>query len=207
MPIIHLVRHGSNEYLTKHRLAGRQPGISLNADGLAQAHEVAKYFQDKEIKHIFSSPLERAKETAVPIGELLGLEVVEQPGLIEMDIGNYEDQKIKDLVTMPDWDILQQTPSKFTFPGGESFSVAQERISNTIKNLCSDLYRKDQIICVSHSDPIKLAIADFIGLPIDNFQRLMIHPASISTLFFGIDQYRLINFNHIVYKLSQDEDG
>ena len=79
MPIIHLVRHGSNEYLNKHRLAGRQPGISLNANGLAQAHEVAKYFQDKEIKHVFSSPLERAKDTAVPIGELLGLEVVEQP--------------------------------------------------------------------------------------------------------------------------------
>ena len=206
MPIIHLIRHGSNEYLKEHRLAGRQTGISLNADGVKQAQAVASYFKNIEIKHIYSSPLERAKETAAPIGELLGLEIIETAGLLETDIGEFEGQLIKDLIKEPEWDTLQQTPSKFTFPGGESFAESQTRIANTIKNLCSDLYRKDQIICVSHSDPIKLAVADFIGLPLDNFQRLMIHPASITSLFFGIDQYRLINFNHIVYQIGTEEE-
>ena len=206
MPIIHLVRHGSNEYLKEHRLAGRQRGISLNVDGIKQAQAVAKYFEKIEIKNIYSSPLERAMETAAPTAKLLGLDVVEEAGLIETNIGEFEGQKIGDLVKEPEWDILQQTPSKFTFPGGESFAESQNRITSTIKNLCLDLVRKEQIICFSHSDPIKLIIADFIGLPLDNFQRLMIHPASITSLFFGIDQYRLVNMNHVVYQIAPEQD-
>ena len=149
MPIIHLVRHGSNEYLKEHRLAGRQLGISLNANGLKQAQAVAKYFKDTEIKNIYSSPLERAKETATPTAKLLGLNVIEEAGLIETNIGEFEGQKIGDLVKEPEWEILQQTPSKFTFPGGESFAESQDRITSAIKNLCLNLVRKEQIICFS----------------------------------------------------------
>jgi probable phosphoglycerate mutase len=204
VPIIHFVRHGSNEYLKEHRLAGRQPGISLNAEGLKQAQAVAKYFQDKEIKIVCSSPLERAIETAAPIADILGVDVVENEGLLETNIGEFEGQLIKDLTKEPEWNILQKTPSKFIYPGGESITGSQDRIVKAIKDLCSDLYHKDQIICVSHSDPIKLAVAYFIGLPLDNFQRLVIHPASITSLFYGIDKYRLITFNHRVYQITPD---
>ena len=195
MPVVLLIRHGENDYVKKRRLAGRLPGVHLNKKGQKQAQLLAEMLAKAPIKAIYSSPLERTLETAEPLAKALGVEVVPHPGLIEVDCGEWQDQSLGKLRRTKSWKLVQSAPSRFGFPGGESFAAAQLRIANEIHLLAAQYEPKDMIICVSHSDPIRLAIAYFIGLPLDMFQRLQISPASISTLFIGRGGSSLISMN------------
>lgn len=185
MPTILLIRHGENDYVKKHRLAGRLPGVHLNANGRKQAQAVAEKLAGAPIKAVYSSPLERAMETAAPIAQALGLEVQLRQGLIEVDCGEWQDQRLKALSRTKLWKIVQGAPSRFRFPGGEAFTDAQHRICQELEAIAGGCEPKDLVVCVSHSDPIKLAVAHFIGLPLDMFQRLSVAPASISGLYLG----------------------
>lgn len=186
MPIIVLIRHGENEFVKKGRLAGRLPGVHLNEKGNAQAQAVADFLstklEDVPIKAIYSSPLERAMETAAPLAKALGVEIIQRDGLIETDCGEWQGKTLKSLNRQKIWKVVQQTPSIFTFPGGETFRDTQHRIVNEIQNLANQHEQNEVILCVSHSDPIRLAIAYFLGLSMDMFQRLSVTPASLNVL-------------------------
>lgn len=196
MPLILLIRHGENNYVRQGRLPGRKPGLHLNEKGRQQAQILAEKLKEAPIKAVYSSPLERALETAQPIAEALGLEVVPREGLIETDVGEWQDKKLKGLARLKIWRQLMVAPSRFRFPGGEGFVEAQERIRREIDTLCAMHDPKDLIVCVSHADPIKLAIAFYLGLPIDLFQRLSVSPASISTLLIHEHGSRLLMLNY-----------
>ncbi len=202
MPLFLLIRHGENDYVKKGRLAGRLPGVHLNQTGLAQAQAVAERLAGAPIKAIYSSPLERTLETAAPLAEKLGLPVIPCPGLIEVDFGEWQDQKLKGLARGKLWRVVQGAPSVMRFPGGETFADAQRRICAQLETLAAQHDPKDLLACVTHSDAIKLAVAYFIGLPIDLFQRLHVSPGSITTLALGpggdgLPQAgRLVNLNY-----------
>lgn len=185
MPTILLVRHGETDYVKKHRLAGRKPGIPLNERGQKQAESLAKILGKAPIKAVYSSPIKRAQQTAAPIAKALNLDVAIREGLLETEIGKWEDMPLKKVSKKKSWRVVQQNPSVFRFPGGEAFAETQIRISTELLALAAKHDTKDMIVCVSHSDPIKLAIAYFLGLPLDNFQRLVISTASISILHVG----------------------
>jgi probable phosphomutase (TIGR03848 family) len=196
MTIILLIRHGENDYVKKGRMAGRLPGVHLNEKGLAQAQLVAEKLAGAPVKAVYSSPLERTMETAQPIARSLGLEVIPCEGLIEVDVGEWQDKKIRGLARLKNWRIVQNAPSVFRFPGGETFIEAQFRISNTLRELSTRHEDKDLLVCVSHADPIKLAVAYYIGLPLDLFQRLSVSPASITSLWLGETGSRLLWLNY-----------
>lgn len=198
MPLFLLVRHGENDYVKKGRLAGRLPGVHLNEKGRAQAQAVADKLAGAPVKAIYSSPLERAKETAEPIAAALNLPVIERSGLIETDVGEWEDKKVKGLSRLKLWRMVQARPSLWQFPGGESFVECQYRIQQELLELAKQHEEKDIIVCVSHSDPIKLAIAYYIGLPLDMFQRLNVSPASITALHIGQTGSFLLALNYDV---------
>jgi len=198
MPTILFIRHGENDYVKKGRLAGRQPGVHLNEKGRAQAEALAKTLAKAPIKAVYSSPLERTLETAEPIARALGLEVVRRPGLIEVDFGNWQNRTLKQLRQRKLWRTVQAAPSLARFPGGETFAEAQGRIVREVERLCSQHKPKDLIACVSHSDAIKLAVAHYLGLPLDLFQRLTIFPASITTLRIDEARARVICLNYTV---------
>ncbi len=185
MPIVLLIRHGENDYVKTGRIAGRQPGVHLNDTGRQQAQSLAEHLARAPIKAIYSSPLERAIETAEPIAAALKLPVIQREGLIESDCGEWQDQALKDLTKLKIWKAVQNTPSLVRIPGGESFLEMQVRIQTEIEALCALHKPKETFICISHADPIKLAVAYFIGMPLDLFQRLFIAPASITALHIG----------------------
>lgn len=199
MPTFLLIRHGENEYVKKNRLAGRLPGVRLNEKGYAQAQSVAmalaQKFTKAPVKAIYSSPLERTTETAEPIAKALGLEVIPRDGLIETDFGEWQGRTLKELRRRKLWRVVQNTPSLMQFPGGESFAETQHRICSEIGTLRIQHKPKDVIICVTHSDPIKLAVAYYIGLPLDLFQRLTVAPASITALHISDSESRLLTLN------------
>jgi probable phosphoglycerate mutase len=182
MPVFLLIRHGENDYVKKGLMAGRLPGIHLNKKGHEQANVVAEKLAGAPVKAIYSSPLERALETAEPISRELSLDVISRPGLNEIDVGEWQDQSLRRLGRQKLWKIVRNAPSRMQFPGGETFAEAQIRICNEIEVLSRQHEPKDLVICVSHADPIRLAVAYFLGLPLDLFQRLYIAPASITVL-------------------------
>ncbi len=196
MPIILLIRHGENDYVKKARMAGRLPGVHLNERGKAQAQALAERLADAPIKAIYSSPLERAIETAAPLAEALKLEIQIRPGLLETDVGEWTGHTLKSLRRLKAWRTVQAAPSLFRFPGGESFAETQHRVCREIEAICAEHEPKDLIACVAHADPIKLAIAYYLGLPLDHFQRLVVAPASISVLSIGETFSQLINLNY-----------
>jgi probable phosphoglycerate mutase len=195
MTIIYLIRHGDNELLGK-RMPGWMPDVHLNQEGRAQARAVAELLSDRSFKAIYSSPLERALETAQPLAERLDMQVIPRPGLGELKVGSWEGKTFKQLRRRKLWPLVQRVPSLVQFPEGETFRDAQTRVAAELEELRSSHSRKtDRIACFSHSDIIRLAVAYYLGLPLDLFQRLHVSPASISVLALHDGSIRLLKLN------------
>jgi probable phosphoglycerate mutase len=136
------------------------------------------------IAAIYASPLERARETAAPIGARLGLPVVVERGLIEMDFGDWTGAELKALRKLPEWATIQRYPSGFQFPAGEGFSAMRARMAGTIATLC-ERHRGQAIVAVSHADTIKAAVSDALGTHLDLFQRIVISPCSVTAISYS----------------------
>ncbi len=189
-----LIRHGINDYIQKGLLAGRTPGVHLNAQGQAQAAALAERLATTQLAAIYSSPLERTAETAAPLAQRLGLAVHYLDGLSESDCGAWTGQPLEELSKAETWKQVQVHPSRFRFPGGESMAEIQARMIATLERLQA-AHPGQAIAVVSHSDPIKLAVAYYLGMGLDLFQRLEVAPASITELEFTPWRTRLLRLN------------
>ena len=196
MPIFLLIRHGETDYNKKMQMAGRLPGIHLNKKGRQQAQVLADKLAGVPIKAIYSSPMERTLETAEPLAKALKLEINPLPGLLETDCGEWQGQSIKKLRRQKIWQLVQQHPSLFHFPGGEWIGECQHRMVEVIESLRLNHSPHDLLACFSHSDPIKQVLAYYLGVPLDNFQRLSIDTASITALHVTENGSRLIMMNY-----------
>jgi probable phosphomutase (TIGR03848 family) len=196
MTLIYLIRHGHNDYVKKGKLAGRKHGVHLSEKGLAQAEKLAELMKQAKLQAIYASPLERTMETAEPVAKATGLDVIPNDGLLEIDYGTWQGKSLKSLRRRKLWPAIQKTPSLARFPEGESFAEAQARIVAEMDSLQRRHHQKKAVIaCVFHSDPIKLAIAHYMGLPLDLFQRLTIEPASISLMAIDPNHVRILRLN------------
>lgn len=196
MTVFYLIRHGHNEYVGKGKLAGRLKGIHLSQLGTSQAQALAQNLATVKFAAIYASPLDRTMETAKPIAESQGLEVIPREGLLEIGYGRWQGQSLKSLRRRKLWPIIQLAPSLARFPDGESFTQAQARIVAELEDLRSiHPSPKAKVACVFHSDPIKVALAYFAGIPLDLFQRLIIEPASVSILMVTDQNVRIVRMN------------
>lgn len=178
------VRHGSTPTTNK-ILPGRAAGLHLSDEGRKQAGAVADRISAlKRVDAVYSSPLERAKETAAPIAKARKLRVRTERGLLECDFGEWTGAKLADLAKKPEWAGVQMRPSGFRFPAGESFREMQSRMSDTVARLCLQ-HVGGVVVCVSHADPIKAAVADALGTHLDLFQRIVISPCSVTTIAYS----------------------
>jgi probable phosphoglycerate mutase len=195
MPTLFLIRHGENDLAKRGVLAGRLPGVHLNERGRRQAEDLAQALGQLPIRAVYSSPLERAIETAAPLARVLDVGLRRDAGLIESDVGQWEGKSVRRLALSRYWRIVQRTPSRASHPGGESFVQTQARVVSALERICGLHKPREIIACVLHSDPIKLAVAHFIGLPLDHFQRLGCDTASVTMLALGPGSARLIWLN------------
>jgi len=181
MTTIILVRHGENDWVKKHRLAGWIEGVHLNENGRSQAKDAAKRLSKLPIKHIYSSPVIRCVETAEYLAKSQQLKIIELAAVGEVRYGDWEGKKIKKLASKPEWHTVQYYPSRFQFPKGETLREVQFRAVQALEKL--SIKHQDNIIAVfSHADLIKLVLAHYLGVHIDLFQRIIISPASVSVL-------------------------
>lgn len=180
--LILLVRHGATP-TTGQILPGRAPGLHLAERGRQQADEVAQRLAGLPVTAIYSSPMERAQETAAPTAAAFSLPVVVEDGLNECDFGEWTGRRIADLAQLPEWQVVQKTPSQFSFPGGESFAEMQSRVVAALGGI-AEQHVGEVVVCVSHADTIKAAVTELSGAPLDAFQRVIIDTAAISVAEF-----------------------
>ena len=207
--LVFLVRHGTTP-TTGAVLPGRTPGLHLSDRGKAQAASVGERLKSwaeradsidsadgkrgrskrsggahrPTITGVYSSPLERTRETAGAIASALGKSVRTDRGLLECDYGEWTGGSLKELSKRPEWTTVQRYPSGFRFPGGESFSEMQTRMVQALQRICLK-HPGEAVIAVSHADPIKVAVADAVGTHLDLFQRIVISPCSVTAISYG----------------------
>jgi probable phosphomutase (TIGR03848 family) len=191
------VRHGRTPS-TGTVLPGRAKGLHLSDIGQQQAKAVAERITASipNIAAIYTSPLERCRETSAPLAQETGIKAVQEKGLLECDFGDWTGQELKKLYKLPEWKTIQNTPSQFRFPNGESFLEMQARITSTISRLRQE-HPGETIVCFSHADPIKAAIATAIGTPLDMFQRFSVSPCSVSAVLYGASAPVVLTVNSV----------
>lgn len=182
--LVLLVRHGQTPTTGK-LLPGRAPGLHLAEAGVQQAQRAAERIAAlAKVDAIYASPLERARETAAPIAAARGMKVAIDKALLECDFGDWTGAELKNLMKLPEWSTVQRAPSTFTFPNGESFTAMQNRMVGAIDRLRA-AHPGGVVVCVSHADPIKAAVAHAMGTHIDLFQRIVISTCSITAIAYG----------------------
>ena len=189
-----LVRHGQTPTTGK-LLPGRAPGLHLADAGVQQAQRAADRIAElSTVDAVYASPLERARETAAPIAAARGLRTRIDKGLLACEFGDWTGAELKALMKLPEWSTVQRAPSTFTFPGGESFLAMQTRMVSAIDRLRA-AHPGGVVVCVSHADPIKAAVAHALGTHIDLFQRIVISTCSITAIASGAGAQVVLTVN------------
>jgi broad specificity phosphatase PhoE len=258
MPVLLLIRHGTNDFVKEGRLPGQAPNVHLNQEGRTQADALGKALQDQKITAIYSSQLERAVETAWRVAATHNLPIHIRPSLADTHTGDYTAKTIKEINESPEskenWKIIVEKPSEGKMPNGESLLDMQRRVVAELERICAsypdpepppeppkedarkaqatqgDVQQSDPdqgsapkesaaataekpnssadppprpqpaiIVVVMHSDPIKAALAHYLGMPFDNFQRLGTSPASMSTVIVNEKFVHVANINRLPY--------
>jgi probable phosphoglycerate mutase len=205
--LVVLVRHGATETTGK-VLPGRAPGLHLSDRGREQADAAAARVAalvarssggDKDGKKkvgakangsdapkvaLYASPLERTSETAAPIATALGVEVVHDDGLLELDMGEWTGLELAAARKRKEWNAIQRYPSSFRFPDGESFIDMQTRMVTTVERL-RERHEGGLVVAVSHADPIRALVAHAMGTHLDLFQRIVVSPCSLTGIAYS----------------------
>lgn len=187
-----LVRHAVTP-ATGTTLTGRQPGHHLSPEGRAQADSIAGRLASLPLTAVYSSPLERCRETADAIAKSHGLKVQTIKDVAEVLYGDWQGKKLRTLYKAKGFQELMANPADFRFPGGESIREAQTRGMTTIRSL-EEKHKKDVVALVSHADMIRLIVAGCLGLPLDLYHRMSVGPASVSAVLLGDRVPRLLRF-------------
>jgi probable phosphoglycerate mutase len=196
MTRLFLIRHATNDALKDGVLYGRTPGVHLNDEGRAQAGALAERMSVVELAAIYSSPLERARETAEPLAHRQGLEVIIHPGLIETDAGEWTGQPLEAVRELDAWEQLMAYPSGVFLPGGESLWQVQIRMVEAVEEIRAT-HPEETVAIVAHADPLRVLVSHYLGLSLDLFRRLTISPASITVIDFHASVPRLICLNEM----------
>ena len=170
-------------------------GVGLGEAGQAEVARTAERLAGEGIEALYSSPLQRTRETAAAIGRRLGLAVEVEPGLNELDFGDWTGRGLEDLHRDPLWEPWNARRSLNRPPGGESMGEAQMRALRAVEAICAH-HRGQTVAAVSHSDIIKCLLMHYLGLNLDFFHRFEVDPGSISWVVVGDWGAKVLGVNH-----------
>jgi len=188
-----LIRHALTDAAGK-KLSGWQRGVHLNEAGRAQAEELVRRLEPVRLGAIYASTLERCLETATPVAKARGLQVARVPELRDVDYGEWSGRTMRQVVGTKQWRRIMRDPSGEAFPGGETLRGVQARILNELGRIVHDNPRS-AVAVFTHADPVRLALAHYAGVHIDAYQRLVVHPASVSAVLVGEGMPRILKIN------------
>jgi probable phosphomutase (TIGR03848 family) len=201
MSTLLLLRHGLTA-MTGPVLAGRTPGVHLDERGRKQAESVAARIAVLPLTAIVTSPLDRCLETAgfvqqaqAAAGRAIELEVDRR--IVECDYGEWTGKPLKELARDAVWKTVQTQPSAARFPGGESLSEVSARAVAAVRDLDARLPGDAVWVACSHGDVIKAILADALGLHLDQFQRIVVDPCSVSVVRYTESRPYVLRSNDV----------
>jgi probable phosphoglycerate mutase len=205
MTLLFLVRHGNTDAVGRF-LAGRRPGISLNAEGRAQATRAAEALAALHLAAIYTSPLERARETAGAIARAQEarrgpVEVRVSEALTDIDFGEWTGRSIEELRNRPDFHAFNVHRAGARPPGGEPICSVQARFVSQALHIV-EAHAGERVALVAHLDPLRSLIGHFVGVPVELQRRLELAPGSISALRILQDESTLLFSNYTGPDLS-----
>jgi probable phosphomutase (TIGR03848 family) len=195
---IFLLRHAHSVANDAGILAGQLPGVSLSEKGREQAKGLVDRIGAVNFASVRVSPMQRCQETIDPwlqsnFGSGIGDYLLDDQ-IIEMDYGKWSGKKLSKLSKEKLWSKIQNSPSKVTFPEGEKFTSMQKRAIQSLDSVAQEKKSSNHLL-VSHGDVIKAMIAHLLKMKLDNFQSLIVDPASITVIDFDGESARLIAYN------------
>ena len=195
-----LIRHAHSEANAAGILSGRLPNVHLSEKGLAQSEQLAVRLGNFPVSNLRISPMERCFETISPwINSIVmpnnrRFEPIIDEELTEVDYGLWSGKKLSILSKNKLWKTVQESPSRMYFPKGEGIAQMQSRAMTSVHQAVSSKAKGTAVI-VSHGDVIKSIVASALGMHLDEFQRIVIDPASISILDYSTTKPRVLLLN------------
>jgi probable phosphoglycerate mutase len=182
------------------------PGVHLNDEGRQQAEDLAHRLEAIQLDAIYSSPLERAFETAEPIAQRHGLGITRLESLNEIDFGDWTWKGLDELHADELWQRFNTFRSGMRIPGGERIVEVQARMVVELLRLC-EKHPDQTVAIVGHGDPIRALISFYLGNPLDHMLRFVVDPASVSII--ELDQFssRLLLMNSTAEIPLRASDG
>jgi len=190
VPTVLLVRHGRTTANASGVLAGWTPGVMLDEHGVAQAQALRERWSSLPLAAVVSSPLERCLQTATESRGPDHPEPAIDDGFAECRYGSWTGRTLASLAKDPMWKVVQQHPSAAEFPGddGESLRAVQSRAVDAVRRWNGELGDDAVYAVFSHGDVIKAVLADALGLHLDQFQRIVVNPCSVSVVRYLPDR-------------------
>ena len=193
-----LIRHAHSQANAKGILSGRLPGNDLSEKGIAESKKLAQRLGSFNVASIRISPMPRCLQTIQPWLELLPAavtsKVVTDEDLNEVDYGSWSGKKLSTLSRTKSWKIVQNYPSAMLFPNGESIAHMQQRAIKTVSQVIQGRQTSPTVL-VSHGDVIKAIVAHALGTHLDNFQRIVIDPCSVTVIEYNDLRPRIVVLN------------
>ena len=191
-----LIRHASCSGLGL-TLWGRTAGITLDSKGELEAQRLVDRFKDVKLDAIYSSPMERALQTAEPLARSARLEVQVTQALNEIDFGEWTGKTFEELSSDDVWRLFNTRRSVTTIPGGESFLEVQNRIVKEL-NAIAGRHAEGRVAIVTHADVIRAAVVSFCAIPVDLIDRIEISPCSVSVVAIDEENVTLLTINNML---------
>jgi len=195
-----LIRHAHSQSNASGVLSGRLPNVHLSEKGMKQSQQLSERLGNFAVAQLRVSPMERCFETISPwLNDVVlknspDFEPIIDPSLNEVDYGHWSGKKLISLARKKEWRTVQESPSRMYFPGGEGIAQMQSRAMSVVHELAKLPDSKTAVI-VSHGDVIKSIVASAVGTHLDEFQRIIIDPASISVLDYSGIKPRVLLLN------------
>lgn len=205
MTTVLLIRHGRTDANARGILAGRAPGVVLDATGRRQARALGTKLRDVPLAAVVHSPLERCAQTVDALldrrtGDAVPRHVDDR--LAECDYGSWSGRALLDLANEPLWTQVQRTPSEVTFPAGESMRAMADRAVAAVRFWVAE-HPDGTVAVVSHGDLIKAILSDALAQPFDEFQRIAVSPGSVSTVVYVGERPMVVGVNDVALRGRQ----
>jgi probable phosphoglycerate mutase len=190
--VFHLLRHGEPNVFG--RINGRLPGVGLSDKGRGEIAAVAERFAAEKIEAIYSSPLQRTRETAEIVADRLGLPVQYREDVIELDFGEWTGLTADEIRRDERWQMWANCRSIAAIPGGESWRQVQDRVVHALFDL-QRLHPDDSVVVVSHGDVIRAGLLFALGMPLDFHSRIEVGLASLNSIRLDGSGIRVLALN------------
>ncbi len=181
MGSIIFLRHGQAKNNTERVLAGRTPGVPLTEEGIDQAEKAAKFLEEMNISAIYSSPIERAKNTAEIVGKHNSIDVKIDDRLIELDMGKFTGKPYDEIFSSHGNVFMKfyRGELEIAHNGVETFEEVKKRILDMVDHVI-DNHPDENVVLVTHMDPIKAMLSTVVSFSPENLYELIIPNASLN---------------------------